>query len=45
MTGPDLAAVLAGVLIAMGFVVAIWGVGSADTSWDDAHERRNGDRP
>ncbi len=44
MTGPDVAAVLVGVLLATIVVFSIWLVGNADTPWDDAHERRNGDR-
>ncbi len=44
MTGPDLAAALAGILLGLGMVIAMWRVGSDETSWDDAHEPRNGDR-
>ncbi len=45
MTGPDLAAALAGILLGLGMILAMWWVGSSEeTSWDDAHERRNGDR-
>ncbi len=44
MTGPDLAAALAGILLGLGMVIAMWWTGSEDTTWDDARERRNGDR-
>ncbi len=37
-------AVSAGVVFALGILIAIRSFGEADTSWDDVHERRNGDR-